>query len=127
MPKKGIFRFERQTALADKVSRHHHEHFPVFGIKIHAYKKISWVSVFSLLHCLHYMDDLGTTSIKQLGYTPLFYYRHVDDIILCIPQDKIECTLNIFNNYHQKLQFTIETEDNNKINFLDVTLIKKTQ
>ena len=70
------------------------------------------------------MDDLETECLKQLDYTPMIYLRYVDDIFLVIPQDKIEYTLNIFNKYHTKLQFTIEEELNKTINFLDVSIIK---
>ena len=33
--------------------------------------------------------------------------------------------LNTLNNYHPRLQFTYEVENNNTINFLDVQLIRK--
>ena len=71
------------------------------------------------------MDDLETQCLKQLDYTPLFFFRYVDDIVLCIPNQKIDYTLDIFNKYHPKLQFTVELEENNRINFLDLTIINK--
>lgn len=42
-----------------------------------------------------------------------------------IPRDKIDNTLSTFNNYHDRLKFTHEVEDNNKINFLNTTVLRK--
>ena len=70
------------------------------------------------------MEDLEIECINKLDYAPLFYYRYVDDVILAIPQNKIDYTLNIFNSYHKKLQFTIELEEDDQINFLDIKIIK---
>ena len=42
-----------------------------------------------------------------------------------IPKDKIEEVLTRFNNYHDRLQFTYEIEnEHNSINFLNLTIIK---
>ena len=70
------------------------------------------------------MADLEESCIKKLKYKPLFFVRYVDDILTCIPKDQIDNTLKVFNNYHERLQFTYEIENNNKINFLELTLIK---
>lgn len=71
------------------------------------------------------LEDLEKNILSQLDFTPIFYKRYVDDCIVCLPIDKIEYILNKFNSYHPKLQFTIEKEEQNKINFLDLTLIRK--
>src|SRR5580765_6586553 len=42
-----------------------------------------------------------------------------------IPRDKIDNILSTFNNYHDRLKFTHEVEDNNKINFLNTTVLRK--
>jgi len=41
-----------------------------------------------------------------------FYIRYVDDIALAVPTDKIDTILDMFNSYHNILQFTIEYEIN---------------
>ena len=64
------------------------------------------------------MDDLETECINLLDYSPLFFYRYVDDIILCIPENKIHYTLDTFNAYHPNLNFTIELEQNNSLTSL---------
>ena len=73
------------------------------------------------------MDDLETECINLLDYTPLFFYRYVDDIILSIPENKINYTLDTFNTYYHNLNFTIELEQKNSLSFLDITLIKNSK
>jgi len=68
------------------------------------------------------MEYLQNNVIKSLNFKPYFFKRFVDDCILCIPKDKLQYTLNKFNLYHPKLQFTHETEENNTINFLDICI-----
>lgn len=68
------------------------------------------------------MDDLETNCIEMLSFKPLFVYRNVDDIIMCI-QKKIQETIDIFNDYDERLQFTYEIESNDSINFLDALII----
>ena len=70
------------------------------------------------------MSDLETQCLNSIDFKPLFYFRYVDDIITCIPKNKIMVMLNNFNSYHPKLQFTHEVEQENTINFLDIQLIK---
>lgn len=54
-----------------------------------------------------------------------FYYRYVDDIFMIIP-DKIseQIILNYFNILSPQLKFTMEIENKNTINFLDVLIEK---
>lgn len=73
------------------------------------------------------LEDLEKHCLNSLSFSPVFDYRYVDDIIMCIPKDKIEETLKIFNRYNPKLQFTCEVEHNDQLNFLDVSIIKKDQ
>ena len=69
------------------------------------------------------MEDLEIHSINKLNVKPLFYFRYVDDIILCIPKNTIEHTVNTFNSYDQNLQFTVELAQNNCLSFLDIKII----
>ena len=38
------------------------------------------------------MADLDIKCLKKLNFVPLFYFRYVDDLLLCIPEDKIDYT-----------------------------------
>lgn len=72
------------------------------------------------------MNDLETICLDNLDFTPLFYFRYVDDILTCIPRDKLHHVLDIFNSYNNRLKFTYEIEHDNALNFLEITLIKDT-
>lgn len=67
------------------------------------------------------LEELIIASL--LDYKPILYKRYVDDIFMIIPESKIEYTLNIFNSVNPLIQFTCEKIINNKINFLDLTVI----
>ena len=41
------------------------------------------------------MEDLEIECIKKLNVKPLFYYRYVDDILLCVPSNSIDHTLKL--------------------------------
>ena len=69
------------------------------------------------------MEDLEIECIKKLNVKPLFYFRYVDDILLCVPSNSIDHTLNTFNTYDKNLQFTVEIAQNKSISFLDLKII----
>lgn len=71
------------------------------------------------------MEELENVVISSLDYIPAFYKRYVDDCILCIPKNKLEYTQQAFNSFHPKIQFTVEKEDQQSINFLDIKLSYK--
>ncbi|XP_053598083.1 uncharacterized protein LOC128668677 [Microplitis demolitor] len=72
------------------------------------------------------MDHLVEDRLNKITFDIPFFKRYVDDICTCIPKDKIDEFLRIFNSYQEKsLQFTIELENNNEISFLDTKLIKQ--
>jgi len=71
------------------------------------------------------MRDLEEHILNALDRRPTLYYRYVDDIILSAPKDRIQLILDKFNGYHHRLKFTLETEVNHCLNFLDITLIRK--
>ena len=56
--------------------------------------------------------------------TPIFYYRYVDDTFICVKKQHIDTVIKVFNAYDMYLKFTYELEENKKINFLDITLIR---
>jgi hypothetical protein len=52
------------------------------------------------------------------------YFRYVDDILIVYDTQHTDITslLSDFNSLHPKLQFTKETEHDNQINYLDITI-----
>jgi len=69
------------------------------------------------------LQDLEDKALANLKFTPSFYVRYVDDVALCVPSASVSETLNIFNSSHPRIQFTLEVGENDKLNFLDITLI----
>ena len=70
------------------------------------------------------LELLETWCLKNYNNYVLLYKKYVDDCLLIVKKDKIEDILSSFKNYNKNLQFTIEREKNNSINFLDIQLIR---
>lgn len=73
------------------------------------------------------MNDLVTTVTDQLPFTVPFFRFYVDDSITAIPKDKVNETLLLFNRYHEKIQFTVELENEGSLPFLDVCVHRTEQ
>ena len=73
------------------------------------------------------LEDIEAEIIPSLGNRIVFFRRYIDDCIICIHKDHINPTLQMFNNVHPRIKFTCETEINNTINFLDLTLTRNNQ
>lgn len=71
------------------------------------------------------MEKLENDVLKKLDFRYIFYFRYVDDIIICIHKNNVNKLLNTFNGYNENLQFTIEIENNGQISFLDTLLIRE--
>lgn len=56
----------------------------------------------------------------------IYWFRYVDDIIVLYNGNKRQCEtfFKYINTVHQNLNFTAEYEDNNTLNFLDLSIIK---
>ena len=70
------------------------------------------------------MEDLEKTVFDSLEFFVPFYFRYVDDTLLCVPLDKLQKLIDTFNNYHLRIPFTHEMERNDRIRFLDLEIIK---
>ncbi|XP_071644559.1 uncharacterized protein [Temnothorax longispinosus] len=68
------------------------------------------------------LQDIETRAIGILNFSLPFFYRYVDDIAMATPYDMVDFTLQTFNSFHPRSQFTIEV-GNKKLNFLDTTII----
>jgi hypothetical protein len=71
------------------------------------------------------MTTLLDTIMPSLEGKVLFVRKYVDDLILAVQSEEVENVLNIFNEYHHAIQFTIEREVNGRIPFLDMLLVRK--
>lgn len=70
------------------------------------------------------MTDILNSAVHELGYDPILLVKYVDDILIIAPKDEIENTLTVFNNINESIKFTIEYEDENSINYLDMKIIR---
>lgn len=70
------------------------------------------------------MDYVLDKILSTLPFEIPFIKKYVDDIICSIPTDMVDFTLRHFNGYNEHIQFTIETETNNSVPFLDTKLIR---
>jgi len=50
--------------------------------------------------------------------------KYVDDLLLIVNKSKSNEIINKLNSLNKKIQFTSELENNNKIDYLDITIIK---
>jgi len=73
------------------------------------------------------LRNLETKAIEKLPFSMPIYFRYVDDILLAAPEDQLLNILETFNSFHKRLQFTLEKSSDNRINFLDVTIILDNQ
>ena len=61
----------------------------------------------------------------QIKGNAKIYFRYMDDIVREIPENQIEQKLEEINNYHPSLKFTLETETEKSLPFLDMKIIRK--
>jgi len=64
----------------------------------------------------------------EIKYTqrPLFYKRYIDDVLAVFNnEDEAKTFFEHINSIHSNIKFTFEAENEGKINFLDVQLLKK--
>src|SRR5580765_5024327 len=69
------------------------------------------------------LQDLESKALASLSFTLPFYVRYVDDVALAAPSSMLKDILKIFNSFHPRLQFTMEEGVDNRLNYLDVTII----
>src|SRR5436190_18076462 len=69
------------------------------------------------------LQDLESRAIENLPFKPLFYFRYVDDVVLMAPPSIFATVQETFNSFHSRLQFTLGEGVDNRLNFLDVTII----
>ncbi|XP_071579747.1 uncharacterized protein [Temnothorax nylanderi] len=71
------------------------------------------------------LQDLETKALEILKYCPPFYKRYIDDVTLAAPSALLQHTLDVFNSFHPRLQFTIEIGEDDTLNFLEITMLLK--
>lgn len=73
------------------------------------------------------VNDAITEILKILPFTTPLLKIYVGNSIMPVPEDFIDNLLIYFNNYHKKIQFTMELEVDGCIPFLDLKVIRTDQ
>ena len=74
---------------------------------------------------MDYLENYCSSVLKRdFDCIPLFYYRYVDDTILCVHKEYNDTIINTFNSYDLNLQFIFELEKYKRIHFMNITLNK---
>jgi hypothetical protein len=75
-----------------------------------------------------FMEDFEKKTIEQATHKPVCWYRYVDDTLVIWPhgQDKLLEFLKNLNLLNKKIQFTMETEKDGNLPFLDIDIYRKT-
>lgn len=75
-----------------------------------------------------FMSELFLTNMEEElekeGIMPRLWIRYVDDVFAIIDREEVEPTLWELNQRHKDIKFTLETEEEGKIPFLDL-LVKR--
>lgn len=71
------------------------------------------------------LQDLEDRALANLNFTLSFCVRYVDDVALYVPSSSVNYTLNVFNSFCPNIQFILEESENNRLNFLVITMILK--
>ena len=73
-----------------------------------------------------FMEHFETTALQTLSQRPSLWLRYVDDTFVIWPHSRRELDhfLAHINQHHPSIKFTMETEQNNSIPFLDVLVTK---
>ena len=74
---------------------------------------------------LQHIENLHITHLTQ-KHEIIKYFRHVDDMLLIFDSNhtNIQDILTDLNTIHPNVHFTAETEHNNKIKYLDISIHK---
>ena len=82
-------------------------------------------SIFSEIY-LQYIENTNILYIL-LEHRVTGYFRYVDDILIVYKNDRtnIYDFLKLLSNIMPAVKFTMEEENNNEINFLDITILKE--
>ena len=74
--------------------------------------------------CL-YMETLEQDHFLQIMGTNTTWFRYVDDVFVLVPEDTdLSDKLKKLNEVEESIQFTLETETDGKLPFLDILIVK---
>ncbi|XP_062701661.1 uncharacterized protein LOC134285233 isoform X2 [Aedes albopictus] len=70
------------------------------------------------------LDSVIEKAMSSLPFPVPILKKYVDDIFLAVPSDAIDHVLQEFNRHEERLQLTVEVEEECKLPYLDMTVIR---
>ncbi|XP_062703609.1 uncharacterized protein LOC134286061 [Aedes albopictus] len=70
------------------------------------------------------MEDLLENALASTPIVINNLKKYVDDLFLALPEGNIQEVLDSFNQQNEHIQFTVEREENNRLPFLDMMLVR---
>jgi hypothetical protein len=77
--------------------------------------------------CNVFMDDFEERALEQAIHKPLCWFPYVDDTFVIWPHgpEKLEGFVEHLNGLHKNIQFTVETEKDGHLPFLDIDIYRR--
>jgi hypothetical protein len=74
-----------------------------------------------------YMEDFEKRTLDLAPHKPICWFRYVDDTFVIWPHrpDKLKDLLNHLNSIHERIKFTMETESEGHVPFLDIDIYRR--
>ena len=72
-----------------------------------------------------YMETFEEQAIESTPSKPKIWKRYVDDTFTILDRDRVDSFLKHLNSQHPTICFTMETENDNKIAFLDASVSRE--
>ena len=71
-----------------------------------------------------FMEELLRACLEKLVEKPKIITKYVDDIFAVVKKSRLQETLQMLNSYHKDVKFTLETEKDGKLPYLDTLAIR---
>ena len=71
------------------------------------------------------MESFEEQAITTSSYEPRIWKRHVDDTFTILDRENVDDFLQHLNNQQPSIRFTMETEKDNKLAFLDTAVLRE--
>ena len=72
-----------------------------------------------------YMENFEEQAITTSSYEPRIWKRYVDDTFTILDRENVDDFLQHLNNQQPSIRFTMETEKDNKLAFLDTAVLRE--
>jgi hypothetical protein len=88
---------------------------------------VAMVSPISPVITIFFMEDIEEMALDMAAHNPLCSFRYVDNNFVSMPHgpDRERALLDHLNSVHQNVQFTMETERNGQLPFLDIDIYRR--